>query len=190
MSNLGFHYIFAEASRSGKFRVERFFSDTAPLTLETGRRLGEASCLLISVSYEEDYINLVRMMIDSGIEVTREKRGGRPLIIVGGPAISANPLPLSDIIDAAVIGEGEGTTASILEILSGAEKAEKVLERLSGVDGIFIPGREDSRVTFRKEKTRDVFPHSVIMTEKTAFPDTMLFETGRGCPGACGFCLL
>ncbi len=191
MSNLGFHYIFAEASRSGKFRVERFFSDTAPFTLETGRRLAEAVCLLISVSYEEDYINLVRMMIGSGIEVNREKRGGRPLVIVGGPAISANPLPLSEIIDAAVIGEGEGTTASILEILGGSEigKTEKVVERLSDVDGIFIPGRKDSRAMFRKEKTRDVFPHSVIMTGKTVFPDTMLFETGRGCPGACGFCL-
>ncbi|MBU8922260.1 MAG: B12-binding domain-containing radical SAM protein [Bacteroidales bacterium] len=190
MSNLGFHFIFAEASRSGEFSVDRFFSDTAPFTFKTGKRLGEADVLFISVSYEEDYINLVRMMTGSAIELSREKRRGKPLIIVGGAAISANPLPLSEMIDVAVIGEGERTTAHILEILSGdgAGEYEDVIEKLSGEDGVFIPGI-DSRAMFKKEKTRDVFPHSVILTGKTVFPDTMLFETGRGCPGVCGFCL-
>jgi radical SAM superfamily enzyme YgiQ (UPF0313 family) len=191
MSNLGFQYIYAEASRSGEFCVERFFSDTAPFTFETGMRLSEAICLLVSVSYEEDYINLVRMISAAGIEVNREKRDGRPLIIVGGPAISANPIPLRDIIDAAVIGEGEETIARILELLSGPESVDagKVIKSLSFEDGIYIPDMDDSPAMFRKDKTRDVFPHSVIMTGKTAFPDTMLFETGRGCPGVCGFCL-
>ncbi|HSG26881.1 MAG TPA: hypothetical protein VLA34_00275, partial [Candidatus Krumholzibacterium sp.] len=55
MSNLGFHFLYSETAVSGRFRVERFFSDTSPVTLESASRLSSAFALLFSVSYEEDY---------------------------------------------------------------------------------------------------------------------------------------
>jgi len=191
MSNLGFHFIYGALARSGRFSVERFFSDTSPLTFESGRPIGDAFALLFSVSYEEDYLDLVRILIDSGIEPLREKRRGAPLVIAGGPAVSANPLPLSDIIDVAVLGEGEEAAGILADLLDEAPigGGPELPARLAGLDGFFLPGVDGARAAFSGERRRDVFPKSVIITPDTVFSDTMLFETGRGCAGSCGFCL-
>ncbi len=191
MSNLGFHFLYGSLARSGRFRVERFFGDTSPVTFESGRRIRDASALLVSISYEEDYLDLVRILIGSGIEPEREKRRGEPLVIAGGPAVSSNPLPLSDIIDVAVLGEGEtavGILADLLDELPDGSLPDLPL-RLAGREGFFLPGVQGSKASFSGERQKEVFTRSVIISPDTVFSDTMLFETGRGCAGSCGFCL-
>ena len=74
ISNLGFHFLYGGPRRLSKLRVERVFADIAPVTLETGTNLASSPVLLISVSYEEDYINLVRMLCSAGVEPLRSKR--------------------------------------------------------------------------------------------------------------------
>jgi radical SAM superfamily enzyme YgiQ (UPF0313 family) len=191
MSNLGFHFLYSVLRRSPKLRVERFFADTAPMTLESGARLGSYEALLCSISYEEDYLNLVRILHESSLPPLREDRGGRPLVIVGGPAVSANPFPLADIVDAAALGEGEGTLEAIARILeeSAAVEPAAVIERIAGIPGVFVPGRSPGGVTVRGGAVIRTFTRSVIVTPETAFPMTLLVESGRGCPGACAFCL-
>jgi radical SAM superfamily enzyme YgiQ (UPF0313 family) len=191
MSNLGFHFLYAVLRRSPKLRVERFFADTAPVTLESGTRLSTYGVLLCSISYEEDYINLVRMLHESGLPPLREERRGRPLVIVGGPAVSANPFPVAAIVDAVALGEGEGTLEAIAGILeeSGGAGREDVLDELARVPGVFVPGRPPGTASVRRGAALRSFPRSVIVTPDTAFPMTVLVESGRGCPGTCAFCL-
>ena len=188
MSNLGFHFLFGGLSGSGGLRVERAFRDTTPVTLESGSPLSGFEVIFFSVSYEEDYINLVRMLFESGIETSRERRGGSPLIVAGGAAVSGNPFPLLDIADLFCIGEGEGPIEAIRSALAetGPGEAHSLAERLVGSKGIFVPGHGAS---FAERASADKFSKSVILTPSTVFQETILIESSRGCPGRCAFCL-
>lgn len=192
MSNLGFHFCFDALRSSRGLNAERFFVDTAPGTLESGAAISSASVLLFSISYEEDYVGLVRILGASGIEPLRRERAGRPVIIAGGVAVSANPLTIADIVDAVVLGEGEVPLAEIvthLEEYDGRDPGA-FLEALSGIPGVFVPAHSGSDVRFApRAGIADRFPTSIIVTPNTVFGDTLLVETGRGCPGACAFCL-
>ena len=191
MSNLGLHFIYRSLASRGVLRVERFFTDTAPFTFETGTDISNAFALLFSVSYEEDYLDLIRILVTAGIEPLRSRREGKPFIIAGGPAVSANPLPLSDIVDAAALGEGEDTIDEIAEILEFADHDDRisVIERLAKIESIYVPSIPDRIAVIKHGSSEGPFPHSIILSSDTVFPDTLLIETGRGCPGSCGFCL-
>jgi len=191
MANLGFHFLYHGLRRSRKLRIERVFSDIAPVTLESGSRINSRAILFFSISYEEDYINLVRMLRRAGVSALRVKREGRPLLIVGGPAASANPAPLAPIADAISLGEGEGTIGGIIKVLeeNGAADPGAVLEGLTRIPGMFVPGCSRSGVRFNEPAAISRFPRSSIITSESAFPGTFLVESGRGCPGACSFCL-
>jgi radical SAM superfamily enzyme YgiQ (UPF0313 family) len=155
--------------------------------------------ILFSISYEEDFINVVRMLHEAGVPPLREKRNGRPLIIAGGPAVSANPMPLVDLVDALALGEGEETLGEIVRLLEemGRDEIDRqssrepgvLLEALSKIPGMLVPGFSRTGVSFREPVSPSHFPRSVIITPESVFPDTMLVESGRGCPGACAFCL-
>jgi radical SAM superfamily enzyme YgiQ (UPF0313 family) len=192
MSNLGFHFLYHSLRGQPDLAVERFFLDTAPFTIETGARISSAAVLLFSVSYEEDFIGLVRILGYAGIAPAREERSGTPLVIAGGAAVSGNPVPLADIVDAAVLGEGEAPIGEIAQSFSEYRRSDPhlTLEKLAGVPGIYLPGSGEKQVRFASPAALgDSFPRSAIVSAKTVFSDTLLMEIGRGCPGSCGFCL-
>jgi len=188
MSNLGFHFLLRSLRRLTGARIERAFTDTAPCTLESGTPLSSAEAILFSVSYEEDFINLARMLFASGISPERSRRNGSPVVIAGGAAVSANPVPVADMADAVCLGEGEGTIEGIAPLLGAgmASRYDLLLEGLEKIDGIFIQGRGGG---FSAKHAGIEFPRSIILTPATVFPDTLLIESGRGCPGYCSFCL-
>ena len=188
MSNLGFHFLFRALSASGRLKVERAFRDTMPVTLESGSRLSEFPIIFFSVSYEEDYINLVKMLVESGIEPMRERRAGSPCIVAGGAAVSGNPFPLLDIADILSLGEGEVPLAAITDLLDRgvSHSAAELIAEISGRSGL-LSGREEG--SFADKTPREGFARSAILTPSTVFPDTILVESSRGCPGRCAFCL-
>ena len=173
MSNLGFHFLLRNLRRLTGARIERAFTDTAPYTLESGTPLSSAEAILFSVSYEEDFINLARMLVASGITLKRDERNGSPVVIAGGAAVSANPVPVADLVDAACLGEGEGTIERIAPMLDAgmASHRERLLEGLQKIDGIYIQGRGGS---FPAKEALSEFPRSIILTPGTVFPDTLL----------------
>jgi radical SAM superfamily enzyme YgiQ (UPF0313 family) len=188
MSNLGFHFLFRNLRLLTGARIERAYTDTAPYTLESGTPLSSAEAILFSVSYEEDFINLARMLALSGVELERTERGGSPVVVAGGAAVSANPVPLSDLADALCLGEGEETIERIAPlVVNGAGRRGVRLEsELRRIEGIYVPGMGGS---FPAAAGIGEFPRSIILTPDTVFPDTLLIESGRGCPGNCSFCL-
>jgi radical SAM superfamily enzyme YgiQ (UPF0313 family) len=199
ISNLGFHFLYKGLRQSSNLHVYRAFSDTAPVTLENGSGLSSVPVILFSISYEEDFINVVRMLHEAGVPALREKRAERPIVIAGGPAVSANPMPLVDLVDAMALGEGEETLGEIIHELEemGRDESDRrgpsepgtLLEALSRIPGMLVPGHSRTGVSFREPAQPSRFPRSVIITPESVFPDTMLVESGRGCPGACAFCL-
>lgn len=191
MASLGFQFLYGSLRGTPLLAVERFFADTSSRTLETGAPLASKTALFVSVSYEEDCLNLVRVLRGAGIEALRERRGGGPIVVAGGPAPSANPAPLSAVADAIALGEGEGTAEAIVRVLvgEGAGNREGILDGLARVPGVLVPGRARPGAGFNEPVRGERFPHSVVVTPESAFPDTLLVESGRGCPGACAFCL-
>ena len=191
MSNLGYHFLFKGLRLNPYIRVERFFTDTAPFTFETGSRISTAGLIFFSVSYEEDYFNMVRILEKSAIPASRRERDRNPLVIVGGTAPSANPFPVSEIADLICMGEGEGILSDISGILTetASEDPDILIKRIAGLEGIFISGSPPDRITYSHPDRIEEFPSSFAVSPDTAFGDMMLIETGRGCPGSCTFCL-
>lgn len=188
MSNLGFQFLLDALRRSGAFRVERFFAGGGGRTLETGAPLDRAAVLFCSISWEEDYVLLARTLSEAGIEPLRERRTGGPVIVAGGAAVSGNPMPVSAIVDAVVLGEGEGPVETITRRLPAAAAAgrESILETILSIEGVMQPGGAGR---FAAPADPDMFPRSTIVSPETVFPDTLLVEVARGCPGRCAFCL-
>lgn len=191
MSNLGLHFVYSGLRRSPSLRVERFFLDTAPRTFESGAPLSAAAALFFSVSYEEDYLNLARILLRSGVQPFVSDRKGLPLVFVGGPAVSANPFPLAEIADVIALGEGEETLVKIVEVLSEPNSSDRpgLLAGLAGIPGVFVPSEGSIGVSYAPYARHSEFTRSVISTPYATFPDTMLVEIARGCPGSCSFCL-
>jgi radical SAM superfamily enzyme YgiQ (UPF0313 family) len=182
MSNLGFHFMYSSLSESGRFRVERLFLGDTP-----GK--GSPGAVFFTVSYEEDLLNLVKMLISLGIEPLRGKRGEGPLVIAGGPVVSSNPVPFFPVADILAAGEGEGMLPIVIDAISGeAAGMDALAERLSHVDGLILPGYSESAAP-ASPADPGLFQHSVILTPDTVFPDMLLVEISRGCPGACAFCM-
>jgi radical SAM superfamily enzyme YgiQ (UPF0313 family) len=182
MSNLGFHFIYSSLARSGRFRVERLFLDDFPSPVET-------DAVFFTVSYEEDLLNLVKMLISLGIEPMRVRRESGPLVIAGGPVVSSNPLPFFPLADVLAAGEGEEVLAMLIDSAdAGWDDAASLAERFSGTDGLLFPGFKEKTVPAGPVDP-SLFQHSTIITPETVFPDMLLVEISRGCPGACAFCM-
>jgi radical SAM superfamily enzyme YgiQ (UPF0313 family) len=152
-SNLGFQLVYALVNSLPGFVCERFFShaDQAPVSLESGRPLRDFPILLCSLSFEQDFVNLLAMFIAGGIEPLAEKRTantkrfrpGEPLIIGGGVASFINPEPLAPFVDLFVVGEAEPILPQLMAHLADhltAEEPEALLRKIvREFSGCYVP---------------------------------------------------
>src|SRR5258708_30003160 len=93
MWSLGFHRVYELVHRRPDWVCERFFDDgapAAPTSLESGLPLAELGCVAFSVSFEQDYVNLLQMLDRAGIPLRRAARGPPPPPIL--PRRSGAPL--------------------------------------------------------------------------------------------------
>ena len=204
MSNLGFHSLFHRTSSFHGVRIARFFIErdrslfSPEQFIPEKRRLFHADSptlrgfdvILFTVSYELDYLNVIRMLELSSIPPVSEERDGRfPYVIAGGIAPTANPMPLSVFSDIVFIGDMEQALERILEILfrHGFKKSDTTLKGLSDVQGVYLPGGDVSKKSINN--TIHVPAHSVVITLKTEFSGMFLVEIVRGCRGRCSFCM-
>jgi len=119
-----------------------------------------------------------------------QRNESHPLLIAGGCAVTINHLPLSEIFDALVIGEGEEVAGDIIRILGEGLSRDETLNALSKIEGIIVPKSGKTKTARRFVKKLDDFPvQTVIHTANAEFGDMHLIETGRGCPRKCGFCV-
>jgi radical SAM superfamily enzyme YgiQ (UPF0313 family) len=203
MSSLGFQRVWELVDRRPGWSCERFFVDGEgePRSVDSGSPLGAFGCVAFSISFEEDYVNLLRMLRRAGIAWRRSQRGpGEPLILVGGSCAMINPLPLREIVDVFALGAAENLLPRLLEVLEDEPGKPAVLERLAEEAGFFVPAHHDPEAGGDEAKLQKLelsaeqmrlpghLPTSAIVTPNTEFSEKFLVEMSRGCPEKCRYC--
>ncbi len=198
MSNLGLHTLYSQLNRYGDIVGERVFweresqkRNILPLSLESGRPLSAFKVVAFTISYELDYFNVVSILKASGIPpLSADRDESHPLVIAGGPCVTANPMPLSPLFDGFGIGEAEKLLPAILDNID--RKRTQSLRSLSAVPGIYVPLMPPATSVIRQwAENLDQFPvSSIILTRDTELGELYLIEVERGCPWHCRFCLV
>lgn len=226
MSNLGFQNIYYLLNKEkdvvcervflpDKEDIEVFIRRKTPLfSFESQIPILNFNILAFSISFETDYINILKIMDLARIPLlSNQRKNYFPIVIAGGICTFYNPEPLADFIDMFIIGEGEEVIKDFLEefrrILDIGGKKEEIAKRFSKIKGIYIPSGykvsyySDGRIRSVKSKKDypekikkryikniDNFPTSTkIFTVNTEFSDMYLVEIERGCGKSCKFCV-
>jgi radical SAM superfamily enzyme YgiQ (UPF0313 family) len=222
MSNLGFQAVYALINRQPNVCCERAFypepdtpANAGIRTLETQRPISDADVLAFSVSFENDYPNLLSILKRARLPLPATERSfPHPLVVAGGDAVFLNPEPLALFMDCLFIGEAEEIVASFFECVSKAgmhalkDRPRFLMQAAREVPGTYVPRfyeptyREDGTLNAFQptadvpEKISRVFSkdlsrhptHSVILGPETTFGRAFLMEVGRGCVHGCRFC--
>ena len=199
MSSLGLQTVYGLFNAHPDVVCERVFwakGNDVPISLESQRPLVDFAVVAFSLSYELDYFHMVDLLRRAGIPLRTEERAGDgwPLLIAGGPAVTANPEPLALILDALAIGEGEVLVPGLVETLrsTAGQGWRHQLEALHTLPGWYVPLLHDGSSPVRKQWVRDLDAYpttSLVLTPDTEFGDMYLIEMSRGCIRGCRFCL-
>lgn len=229
MSNLGVHTVYRLLNAHPDVCCERAFlpdDDELPvyrrrgtplMTVESQRPVADADVIAFSASFENDYVNVVRMLRLAGLPTRAADRDAtHSLVLMGGATVSINPEPLADFLDACCVGEGEQLVTPLLETLleharSDAPRAE-LLAALAQLPGIYVPSlyepvyeSGDDYPAFRALLPQPGVPATVgkvrapfdgpgavaataILTPETEFGDRIMIEVARGCTKGCRYC--
>jgi radical SAM family uncharacterized protein len=225
MSNLGLHQIYSLLNNRPDTVCERVFlpddedleayekTGTKLFSLESKRSAGEFDILAFSVSFEQDYLNILEMLRLAGIRADKRGRdAGDPLLVLGGICSFFNPEPLADFFDVVIVGEGEEVMGEFIDVFKAARGRERkeLLAALGRIPGVYVPEFyevaycEDGtikaraklepaapdRIVKRTVEYIDRLPAaSAILTPDTEFSDRHLAEITRGCGRHCRFCM-
>lgn len=225
MSNLGVHQLYSIFNLRSDTVCERVFlpdegdieeyrdNSTQLFSLESQRLVKDFDIIAFSVSFEQDYLNILEMLQLAGIPARKNERGpDDPLVVLGGICSFFNPDPLADFFDVVIVGEGEEVAGEFLDAykrVRGHDR-QKMLRALCAVPGVYVPEfydvsyNEDGTIQERR-KAEPAAPDrivkrtfmdfenapaaTVVLTPDTEFSDRHLSEITRGCGRHCRFCM-
>jgi radical SAM superfamily enzyme YgiQ (UPF0313 family) len=170
------------------------------MSVESGRHLRDNHVVGFTLTYEEDILNLIQMLETGMIPVLAKSRTDEdPIVIVGGPVVSANPEPYVDFIDAFVIGEGDLIIHEIIDNVRDAESREDAITALSLLHGVYVPSTNPDSVGRNVINDLDSLEYPITQVVPDVEPDSklepvfgksFLLEVTRGCGHSCKFCLV
>lgn len=214
MSSLSFHYVYSALNSFQELTVERCYlpgRDSMELAVskyipsfESSTPLMNFDILAFTVSYEPDFINVLRILKLARIPLKARERSGTgfPLVVAGGSACYQNILPLAETVDVFCLGEGEMTVPALVGTYlrnvsrpGGAANAPALtVESLERADNFLCGERLRSLAPGAKIRcamTNDPdFAVSAFLTPDTEFSDMALVEIQRGCVRRCRFCMV
>lgn len=201
MSALGYLSIFKMFDTHEDYFVERVFLDTQTTKIPYNK----VDVIFLSFIFEFDFLQIFKIFDKFGIPYKSKDRGeNAPIVIIGGPVMTANPEPFADFFDCIVVGDAEDIDKDVIDVIKnnkGLPKSE-ILKKIINVKGIYIPEFSEY-----KKATREVLYNgnkftvkrrsanleecvaTPILTENSYFKNTYVIEIARGCPMRCGFCL-
>jgi len=223
MSNLGFQTIYQHLNAMPDVVCERVFmpepadldemrrAQMPPFSLESLRPLTDFHLVGFSVTYEGDYVNVLRLLAMAGIPLRASaRRPHDPLVLMGGVCAFSNPEPMAPFMDFVVVGEGEELVVELIAAYrAGYRDRARLLVSLAGLDGVYVPDRYDvayaqdgaiadvvarqgAPAVVAKRRLRNVNAFETVAAVKTAHAEyghMALLEVGKGCGRGCRFCL-
>ena len=230
MSNLGVQIVYRILNQRTDVVAERFFlpegqemalylRSRGPLvSLESQTPLSNFDLAAFSISFENDYPNVLQMLEMGKIPLlSKERTEKSPFVMAGGVASFLNPEPLAPFVDFFLLGEAEQNLEPFVDAFleSGRQpfkRRDVLLYLAKNVPGLYAPSLYD--VAYKKNGTLSHFtpsekdvpekvqavhspkggftdtgmPLSCITTPDTEFGSRVLMEVGRGCGHACRFC--
>jgi radical SAM superfamily enzyme YgiQ (UPF0313 family) len=222
MSNLGFQGIYGLLNSMQDVVCERAFlpdekdleeylrTETELFSLESKRPLNRFNIVAFSVSFENDYPNIVRMLRLSKIPLRSSERSERhPITIMGGACTFFNPEPVADFFDVCFVGEADETLTEFIAIYTSSADRDDLIRKAVAIEGIYVPASYrisyDPEGQISERKASGGAPNGIkrrylkdlsctgiktsIITSETEFSDMYLIEAMRGCPWSCRFCV-
>jgi radical SAM family uncharacterized protein len=220
MSNLGFQTVYDLLNKIEHVVCERSFlpTDKRPgadpiVTIESGSPISVFDVIAFSVSFENDFPNILTILEKAGLPLRSSNRETpHPLIIAGGVAFFLNPEPVAPFVDCFLIGEAEGIVPRFFDTdlpdLLNQDRTSCLKTLARNVPGTYVP--EFYNATYHPDGTfRALEPLldvpvkiecrflkdlsrtptcSAVLTPHTTFDRTFLIEVGRGCAHGCRFC--
>lgn len=222
MASLGFQGIYALLNSRDDVVCERAFlpdekqlaeyrrTRTPVFSLESKRPLAGFDMVAFSLSFENDYPNLFRILELSRIPFWAAERTARhPLLMAGGVCATINPEPFAEVFDLVFAGDAETSLPAFIDAYAGTHRSSVVAEAVK-IPGIHAPGY--ARITYHPDGTiasrsvQEGTPDGVvrqrcgdigtspvttaIVSSEIEFADMYLVEAMRGCPWNCRFCMV
>jgi radical SAM superfamily enzyme YgiQ (UPF0313 family) len=227
MSNLGFQVVYSLLNRRDDVVAERVFlpegkemslcvdAGKGLVSLESLSPLHRFDLIAFSLSFENDYPNILKILSLGKIPyLSEDRKGHHPFVMAGGITTFLNPEPLAPFFDFFLLGEAEATLEDFLtafrEIRAGSAARQEALKTLAGtVKSLYVPSlyrinyNKDGTIQSRepldpvaREKIEVLRPKladmpvrtSTLLTPESEFSDRVLIELGRGCTRSCRFC--
>ncbi|MFC1819455.1 radical SAM protein [Thermodesulfobacteriota bacterium] len=227
MSNLGFQVVYSILNRREDVVAERAFlpkeqemslhleAGKGLLTLESQSPFQKFDIIAFSLSFENDYPNILKILHLGNIPLLSEERNeSHPIVMAGGITSFLNPEPLTSFFDLFLLGEAEANLDEFIGFFKGTTQShadrQEVLKALAkDINSVYVPslfhleynkdGTIKSRISGKsKIPERIETPYSEspdlpvnrtsILTPETEFADRILIELGRGCGRSCRFC--
>lgn len=197
-----------ESAKGRRSSVDRTFN--VPLTEESERPLGDFDIVAFSVSFENDYLNIISILDSAGIPLRSEDRNNlHPLVVAGGVACWLNPEPIAPFFDLIFIGEAEVLLPVFIHsYLKHGDQTDYSQTTAARLPGVYVPslynpvydqngvlsGRQLSGDAPEKvkrvisESLDTIATHTTVVSSCTVFDSRYLIEIGRGCARGCRFC--
>ena len=230
MSNLGFQVVYRLFNDRSDVVAERVFlpegqemslylqSGKPLVSLESQTALQKFDLVAFSLSFENDYPNILKILELGKIPLLTEERPARcPFIMAGGITAFLNPEPLASFVDFFLLGEAEANLDTFvdlfLELRSRCESRSEIARNLGrNMNSLYVPSlyqpeyhRDGTLKSFMPKESQapekvkaacstiigsmgEQVAMSKITTPDTEFGDKTLIELGRGCAHSCRFC--